>query len=89
MDWKLFSLLGIYLILNSGYSLIGPFYSILASSRGGNNSLIGLCLSALGISQIVCGLFVEKLLPHFGKTKMLGVGCILYSIGVICFGTLQ
>ena len=85
-DWMLVSINLIYFLACATYSLIAPFYPIVAREKGFGDAFIGILIGIYPIIGIVTTLFLPKLITKFGRKQLMFVGGLIEVTAVILFG---
>jgi MFS family permease len=82
-------LLGLYSLnffINAANSILAPFYPGEALSKGVSQDVIGFIFSSHPLASFVFSLILGKMMNIWGRRKLLIIGLVLQSIGLIVFG---
>jgi MFS family permease len=72
------------------YSMLGPFYSVIALERGINETISGLTFGAFGIVMfLVCPITGKYIIPRYGPKRIAIIGILISSLGNLMFGFLN
>lgn len=89
IDYKLFGLLFLNLIINAAISIIAPFYPSEASQRGISEDIVGFVFAALPLGGFCFSLIFGKYMRFWGRKKLLFLGMVLLIIGFLMFALID
>ena len=77
------------LILCLAFTIISPFYSSVAISKGVSMWMIGLIFAMDPIIAIPASFIMSRYMKYLGRQFVLCLGIILIAISIILFGTVE
>ena len=89
VNWKFLSLYLLIFLINSSNSLIAPFFPDVARERGISSEWIGFIFSCYPLGGVFFSLLLGKMMRKWGRKRILFIGLLIQTIGIILFGILD
>jgi MFS family permease len=86
MDLVLLAIYLIYFMACATYSVIAPFYPLVAREKGYGDTFIGILIAIYPIFGIITAAALTKLILKFGRKELMFVGGLVEVVGVALFG---
>lgn len=86
VDLVLISINAIYFLACATYSIIAPFYPIVAKEKGYGEAFIGILIGIYPIVGILTTTFLPKLIIKYGRKELMFAGGLIEVASVIMFG---
>jgi MFS family permease len=86
MDLVLLAIYLIYFMACCVYSILAPFYPIVARDKGFGDAFIGILIAIYPLVGIVTAASLAKLILKFGRKELMFFGGLVEVVGVALFG---
>jgi predicted MFS family arabinose efflux permease len=86
MDLVLLAIYLIYFMAGATYSVLAPFYPLIADEKGYGDTFIGIIIGIYPLVGILTSTALTRLILKFGRKELMLIGGLIEVAGVALFG---